>query len=1431
MVKTKRAAKNARAARERGMVLIFVLGVLALLAMLVASYALETSSDLRVAQNHQDQERARMVARAGIERAKYELRRCAVTPGYPEPWLVPDLWDYSAAYASGTMPSGYNAYTATTNPLGTPAGGGLTPASSILTTRSPSFGAILQALPSGCILNTPGNPTGLPWPSGFVGSTYYPYDSTALFFGDYYTLKVTDCNSLIDVSDQNPNLAAMINNLATVLNTGVTPPAVPDSNVGAVIMASRPYYRLEEIAAVLTKSFGASGGTDFNALSPYLTTSAYVDNRVIPMGNVSGTQTVPSLATPQLRAPININMAPYPVLVAALSGLVGQTHDGSTWTVTPTLATALATAIVNYRVNPTLGSGNTAGSTSTRRYGFASWSEFATFLSPGHAGGTALGVTAGSPQLAAVVLANANPNTNLNKLVPDAAIYQCMDKTDLTTATTEFCFEPGGTFFIDSLGTILGPDGSSMGQAECTSLVRVWEQYNETNQTDFELNRVDPPGTTGVTGLKDLTTLPESRNAYDAVIPTDANAISQTNLTGATTSGLQGSLWDGQITFNAISSPNIGGQATFAGNIDRTISAKQTGTPTYINPRTGATFAPPTPPLQNYAGSTSSQAARTNNNTSTNQITLGDVLGPAAGPPSLTTPDFVNGSDLSPLAAFVGRGGITSGTGAGTQNRKLMFFQSQTLTTADHNYPSVTLQLGVNLNTNLTTSNVLTTTSYQSDESGGSVSYNFGGDITHDSSTNDASTETTNSAYASTTGVVFAQTSITDSNEYTNSTGVTVNDNATAPTGMTGNSTSSIIGTLQEVVPAFDQYTLDQQTFQFWFKPGQTIPGTGLYWNGSAWAGGTLGQNLVLLDWHSGRPVKKTLTLGSSAVSFTNNETLSQTGTNSTTATTNGASDNATDESSVASDVNSAISGQIYWGAETHLVIYLTVVSNGLQLSAEFNMPQKATNANETVAANMSGGYLRDWTYTTIITPGTWHSVMFPIWVTQESGQDNGAATTSSSPLPSGNKNTAFIVDGNAIPSVSNEQPWPTESDPDARLIQMAYQQMLADYNNMYNAFESDSNNSYNTDKSNDQNAATTFNNLPSSNVAVQSSGGSTTLGPVQVSCDSYMTQTVDWPNITGNDVQQDDFSSNFTASSTAPTAYNAANYPVPVRIPPGTKPASGLITEVGSSIMSGLGLGTAGHDGVCVWVGGVSPNDTIASGDAYVNGSLDFFGLIDNLVIDADLAEPLTPTSTGTQPALQNRFDQYQPSQANGAQATTVYFQKHVPALEWDRPLIVVSQRATYWNPTGGVDLGSVALQFGWLNIPTTTGTNVPNLLTAFASVLPTNSPTSMPANSGWTNPDSGVPWNTTMNANVVESRALGGMTANTATGSGFLTVASAPFAGQYPPEEYFYAAGITPSTITASSGPPMTPIIDDVKVIYMRSDCAVVLQEENLD
>jgi hypothetical protein len=85
-----------------------------------------------------------------------------------------------------------------------------------------------------------------------------------------------------------------------------------------------------------------------------------------------------------------------------------------------------------------------------------------------------------------LLMANFNPNSRLNDFNPDRHIRQHVDKAQLTKYTTEFCFEEmTGSFEIQSLGIVAGPDGTVKAQAEIKTVTELWTPYRVSTQAQF----------------------------------------------------------------------------------------------------------------------------------------------------------------------------------------------------------------------------------------------------------------------------------------------------------------------------------------------------------------------------------------------------------------------------------------------------------------------------------------------------------------------------------------------------------------------------------------------------------------------------------------------------------------------------------------------------------------------------------------------------------------------------------------------------------------------------------------------------------------------------------------------------------------------------------------------------------------------------------
>ncbi|MDP3786797.1 MAG: LamG-like jellyroll fold domain-containing protein [Candidatus Omnitrophota bacterium] len=367
--------------REKGTALIISVGILALMALIATSFAVNMQLEHKIAANFRDSLKARYLAESGINRAIAEL-------------------------AYGTE------------------------------------GAI----------NTTVDTEGEKW----YASEPYRDDTLLDSKGSYAVTKIRDCASQIYINDANPNLSAVLENLVSAPGSPLTP------GDGNAIVANRPsggYTTKEQIKAVpeITE-------TKYNAIKDYISVYAFVDSDVI---NLKDT-TTPYAASP--RAPINVNTASKEVLFAVLKGISDGTNS-----ISESEANELAQHLINGRSYSTYDE---------------LWIRLLTAETLGLIG-------TGD---AAVAMANANPNTDLMRANPNytwrykhiskegydgVGVPRAVDKTMLTTSTTEFCFSSGGYFEIESTGIIRGKAGNRVAERKIMTIVKIFDIWRQTTQAQF----------------------------------------------------------------------------------------------------------------------------------------------------------------------------------------------------------------------------------------------------------------------------------------------------------------------------------------------------------------------------------------------------------------------------------------------------------------------------------------------------------------------------------------------------------------------------------------------------------------------------------------------------------------------------------------------------------------------------------------------------------------------------------------------------------------------------------------------------------------------------------------------------------------------------------------------------------------------------------
>ncbi|MBI5365538.1 MAG: hypothetical protein HZA54_00760 [Planctomycetes bacterium] len=453
--------------RRRGFVLIFSMGILAVLSVLGITFVTLAQSDVLVGGAYADAVRARMLADAGFQRALAELGRSVelyafdighsflgtpLPPNAPPSWPWAALGPIAGGFVTASPDPSWPAWEPTITyggPTRFPLLGDLVPPT--------AYGQAMPSLYAGFSGMSVGNslqPNNRRAVSGLETGTYE-------IDGDSYVLRVVDCASQMYINGRQPNLNYMLLNLGLAISTYcLVANPVPTIAVANAIVAAREaktgrvFGSKSEVRSVLIEQ-GLPNA--YELLEPVITEQAWVDSTVLQArpqvpGNSPGGPGTPVAGGPLYqdlnftqapggRAPVNLNTASVPVLAAVLAGLRGvrltfrSTGGGrfeqvdpatgglgnANLTITPPQALLIAQRIVNFR----------------RNNPFRTWEQFERFLdwlvlnpSPG-AFPPSLAAVGDLPSKIDFVKANANPNPLLNKFNPSAAVWRAIDKTDL----------------------------------------------------------------------------------------------------------------------------------------------------------------------------------------------------------------------------------------------------------------------------------------------------------------------------------------------------------------------------------------------------------------------------------------------------------------------------------------------------------------------------------------------------------------------------------------------------------------------------------------------------------------------------------------------------------------------------------------------------------------------------------------------------------------------------------------------------------------------------------------------------------------------------------------------------------------------------------------------------------------------------------------
>lgn len=399
--------------------------MLALLSMLSLTFVAIAKVERNASRNYADLARAKMLATSGLEAAIAHLRDVTLNKSYDDPR---DPWVYK-------------------NQAGNGVGAGIDLASA----RCPSYMAgITYTLPY----------------SGSMASTYVP-------LGDTYVLKILDGASQIYLNNPQSSLARTLDTLglsiADELRSRGEPVVDPIRGRGNQIVNLRQqlggaFKGKEELIDLL-------GRDDFERVRDYVSVWTWVDpSTIAPDPGAPTVEGVPGWKH-EPRAPVNVNTAARPVLVACLTDVDGPNDPPIAYD----QAGRIADEIIRFRASSSAGEGP-----------FRNWNQFYDFVD-----GLVTRLVLVTQGQADSLKANANPNPMLNDFNAERVVNPRVDKLELTYLSTEFVFRSMGTYEVTSMGRVVGSTfGDVVAESAIRSTMQIYDVFYHTTQEDFESGRV-----------------------------------------------------------------------------------------------------------------------------------------------------------------------------------------------------------------------------------------------------------------------------------------------------------------------------------------------------------------------------------------------------------------------------------------------------------------------------------------------------------------------------------------------------------------------------------------------------------------------------------------------------------------------------------------------------------------------------------------------------------------------------------------------------------------------------------------------------------------------------------------------------------------------------------------------------------------------------
>ncbi|HLD35252.1 MAG TPA: pilus assembly PilX N-terminal domain-containing protein, partial [Planctomycetota bacterium] len=557
---------------KSGIVLIVILGVLALLVILGTVFSMLTTFERATSKRHVDYVQAKLVAQSGIHYAMSTAKT----------YLAPDKIDGLKYYGEDLDPAdGDKPASQEENQDGD---------GTLQTFGCPLVRAVHPTLMKD--LNNDGkiNTKDLieikkgakQYQVGISGRIPSQYNKD----GNYFALKIDDLSSRLYVNmEDHSHLKQILENLTEEIGIG--------RDVGARIFDEKAkngnYTSLDELKARVRLS-----DDDTKKLEPYITFYDWCDTTVVSPTPLSGRlgrdgakpvidsdiqswsemRIAEAVKFPKKndkvvgRAPININTAPKQLVIALIRDLKGfylQAIDrdssssdnyvtNNEWTIAANrdsqnyaLHQFPQFSAATFKLKET-----TAFSRETatkiveqiaKRIGtegpFRNWQQFHDFCDSLT---TSIGLTKTE---ADILKANFNPNTNLNDFNPDANRLLRVDKTDLTYYTTEFTFYATGYYEITSLGRVLNNNNKVLAQAEIKSIVKLFDIYRETAESQFLADIKDKPIKNNIIAENANPSKPTHNDLTLQVLPEINNKDAGVNAN-----------YDGYIAFATIEQPN-----------------------------------------------------------------------------------------------------------------------------------------------------------------------------------------------------------------------------------------------------------------------------------------------------------------------------------------------------------------------------------------------------------------------------------------------------------------------------------------------------------------------------------------------------------------------------------------------------------------------------------------------------------------------------------------------------------------------------------------------------------------------------------------------------------------------------------------------------------------------------------------------------------